>query len=166
MKTLKARVRGVLESQPYRMKGKSGDQSKNTIINFWRMRVSYLGPETLYEVELREPLKSSASKKYTVGLNGLAEFEMFSEPHVAAGDANLWAAPAYLRKPPLLNWAITPRSATRPRSRVWKVKFTPSAVAFRSMHTNPEKKSSKEADWRYCHKLCIGDGRILIEMIG
>ena len=89
MKTLKARVLGVLELQPYRMKGKSGDQSKNTIINFWRMRVSYLGPETLYEVELREPLKSLASKKYTVGLNGLAEFEMFSEPHVAAGDSIL-----------------------------------------------------------------------------
>ena len=86
MKTLKARVLGVLELQPYRVKGKSGDQSKNTIINFWRMRVSYLGPETLYEVELREPLKSLASKKYTVGLNGRAEFEMFSEPHVAAGD--------------------------------------------------------------------------------
>jgi hypothetical protein len=33
------------------------------------------------------------------------------------------------------------------------------------MHTNPEKKSSKE-DWIYCHKLCIGDGRILVEMIG
>ena len=47
------------------------------------MRVSYLGPETLYEVELREPLKCLASRKYTVGLNGLAEFEMFSEPHVA-----------------------------------------------------------------------------------
>jgi hypothetical protein len=44
------------------------------------------GRRTLYEVELREPLKSLASKKYTVGLNGLAEFEMFSEPHVAAGD--------------------------------------------------------------------------------
>jgi hypothetical protein len=51
------------------------------------MRVSYLGPETLYEVELREPLKSFASKKYTVGLNGLVEFEMFCEPHVAAGDS-------------------------------------------------------------------------------
>jgi hypothetical protein len=87
------------------------------------MRVSYLGPETLYEVELREPLKSLASKKYTVGLNGLAEFEMFSEPHVAA------------------------------------------AMTFRSMHTNPEKKSSKEADWRYCHKLCIGDGRILVDRV-
>jgi hypothetical protein len=30
MKTLKARVLGVLELQPYRMKDKSGDQSKNT----------------------------------------------------------------------------------------------------------------------------------------
>jgi hypothetical protein len=69
------------------MRDKSTDQNKNTIINFWRMRVSYLGPETLYEVELREPLKSFASKKYTVGLNGLVEFEMFCEPHVAAGDS-------------------------------------------------------------------------------
>jgi hypothetical protein len=34
----------------------------------------------------RELFKSLASKKYTVGLNGRAEFEMFSEPHVAAGD--------------------------------------------------------------------------------
>ena len=86
MKTLKARVLGTLERQPYRMKDNSGDQSRNTIINFWRMRVSYLGPETLYEVELHEPLKSLASKKYTVGLNGLAEFEMFCAPDVAAGD--------------------------------------------------------------------------------
>jgi hypothetical protein len=38
------------------------------------------------KLKLREPLKSLASKKYTVGSNGLAEFEMFSEPHVAAGD--------------------------------------------------------------------------------
>ena len=51
------------------------------------MAVSYFGPETLYEVELREPLKSLASKKYTVGLNGFAEFEMFFEPDVAAGDS-------------------------------------------------------------------------------
>ena len=32
-------------------------------------------------------LKSFASKKYTVGLNGFVDFEMFSEPHVAAGDS-------------------------------------------------------------------------------
>ena len=76
------------------------------------------------KLKLREPLKSLASKKYTVGLNGLAEFEMFSEPHVAAGD-NI-QIDAY----------------------------------------EPGENSSKEADWRYCHKLCIGDGRILVEMIG
>jgi len=33
--------------------------------------------------------KSFASKKYTVGLNGLVEFEMLVEPHVAAGDSIL-----------------------------------------------------------------------------
>ena len=69
------------------MRDKSDGQNKNTVIKSWRMRVSYLGPETLYEVELREPLKGFASKKYTVGLNGLVEFEMFSDPHVAAGDS-------------------------------------------------------------------------------
>jgi hypothetical protein len=51
------------------------------------MRCSYSGPKTLYECELREPLESFASKKYTVGLNGFVEFEMFSEPHVAIGDS-------------------------------------------------------------------------------
>ena len=55
-------------------------------MEFWQMRVSYLGPQTLYEMELREPLKSSASKKHTVGLNGFVEFEMLFEPNVAAGD--------------------------------------------------------------------------------
>ena len=85
MKTLKAKVLSILKLQPYRMRDKSDDQNKGIAIKFWRMRVSYLGPEALYEVELREPLKSFASKKCTVGLNGLVEFEMFSDPHVAAG---------------------------------------------------------------------------------
>jgi hypothetical protein len=87
MKTLKAKVLSILKLPPYRMRDKSDHQNKDTVIKSWRMRVSYLGPETLYEVELREPLKGFASKKYTVGLNGLVEFEMFSDPHVAAGDS-------------------------------------------------------------------------------
>ena len=66
-------------------------------------------------------IKSLASKKYTVGLNGLAEFEMFSEPHVAAGD-NI-QIDAY----------------------------------------EPGENSSKEADWRYCHKLCIGTDASLLK---
>jgi hypothetical protein len=45
------------------------------------------GPETFCECELREPLENFASTKYTVGLNGIIEFEMLSEPHVAAGDS-------------------------------------------------------------------------------
>jgi hypothetical protein len=87
MKTLKARVLSVLKLRSYRVSNKSDDQSKDALAKIWRMRVSYFGPDTLYEVELREPLKSFASKKCTVGLNGLVEFEMFSEPHVAAGDS-------------------------------------------------------------------------------
>jgi hypothetical protein len=87
MRTLKARVLSVLSLQPFRRGDKSDGQSKDTIIKFWRMRCSYSGPETLYKCELREPLQNFASKKYTVGLNGFVEFEMFSEPHVAAGDS-------------------------------------------------------------------------------
>jgi hypothetical protein len=40
-------------------------------------------------MELGEPLKSFASKKYAVGLNGFVEFEMLSNPPVAAGDSIL-----------------------------------------------------------------------------
>ena len=87
MKTLKARVLSVLSLQPFRRGNKSDGQSKDTIIKFWRMRCSYPGPETFYEFELREPLENFASTKYTVGLNGFVEFEMLSEPHVAAGDS-------------------------------------------------------------------------------
>jgi hypothetical protein len=64
-------------------------QSANSVNQCWRMRVSYDGPETVYEIELREPLRSLASKKQTVGLNGIVEFEMLSNPGVAAGDTIL-----------------------------------------------------------------------------
>jgi hypothetical protein len=86
MQTLEAKVLSVLKLQPYRKSHSSEDQSKEARRNLWRIRVSYPGPETLYEMELQEPLKSLASKKYTVGLNGLVEFEMLSEPNIGAGD--------------------------------------------------------------------------------
>ena len=86
MKTLNAKVLSILKSLPYRTRDKSDDQNKDTFIEFWRMRVSYPEPEAVYEVELRESLKSIASKKYTVGLNGLVEFELLSDPRVSAGD--------------------------------------------------------------------------------
>ena len=86
MKTLNAKVLSIMKSLPHRTRDKSDDQNKDTLIEFWRMRVSYPEPEAVYEVELRESLKSIASKKYTVGLNGLVEFELFSDPRVSAGD--------------------------------------------------------------------------------
>jgi hypothetical protein len=42
--------------------------------------------ERVFEAELRESLKSVAIKKCTVALNGIVEFDMFSQPSVAAGD--------------------------------------------------------------------------------
>ena len=88
MQTLQGRVLSILKLQP-RLSDKSDVQDEDPALKSWRMRVSYHGPQTLYEMELREPLKSLASKKQTVGLNGLVEFEMFSEPQVAAGDSIL-----------------------------------------------------------------------------
>src|ERR1700675_8247 len=88
MQTLKGRVLSILKLQP-RVSDKSDTQHEDPALESWRMRVSYRGPQTLYEMELCEPLKSFASKKYTVGLNGLVEFEMFSNPPVAAGDSIL-----------------------------------------------------------------------------
>ena len=86
MKTLNAKVLSILKSQPHRVRDKSDDQSQDILINSWRMRVSYPEPEAVYEVELSEPLKSFACNKCTVGLNGLVEFELFSNPQIAAGD--------------------------------------------------------------------------------
>jgi hypothetical protein len=71
------------------MRDDPGDPSEDLNIQIWRVRVSYFGPQTLYEIELHEPLASLASKKCTVGLNGLVEFDMVSNPYVAAGESIL-----------------------------------------------------------------------------
>jgi hypothetical protein len=89
MQTLQARVLSILQLQSSRTEKKLDNQSPNAVHKCWRMRVSYDGPETLYEIKLREPLRSIASKKHTVGLNGLVEFEMLSNPEIAAGDSIL-----------------------------------------------------------------------------
>jgi hypothetical protein len=86
MKTLNAKVLSILKSQVHRTRDNSDGQDKDTLIEFWRLRVSYPEPQAVYEVELSEPLKSFASKKCTVGLNGLVEFDLFSDPQVGAGD--------------------------------------------------------------------------------
>jgi hypothetical protein len=92
MQTLEGKILSILRSRPSQTGGESNEQSPDspeTNLKVWRMRVSYSGPQSLYEMELREPLKSSAGEKYTVGLNGFVEFELFSEPQIAAGDA-IW----------------------------------------------------------------------------
>ena len=86
MKIVEARVISVLQLRPHRIGNGSAAQNKDPIPAVWRMCLSYNEPHTVFEVELREPLKSLASKKYTVGLNGMVEFDTFSEPPVAAGD--------------------------------------------------------------------------------
>ncbi len=86
MLTLKARVLSVLQLQPRRAANALDAKDSDTRISVWRLQVSYSGPEIVYEVQLREPLKSLASRQPVIGLNGFAEFNLFSQPHIAAGD--------------------------------------------------------------------------------
>ena len=89
MRTLEAKILSILQLRPSPPGDRLDGQSANRVNQGWRMRVSYDGPETLYEIELREPLRDMASEKYTVGLNGIVEFEMLSNPGIAAGDSIL-----------------------------------------------------------------------------
>jgi hypothetical protein len=89
MRTLEARVLSVLLLHSRPSRGELSGPSEESSTKLWQMRLSYQGPQTVYEIELREPLRSFASKKHTVGLNGSAEFEMLSQPAVAAGDTIL-----------------------------------------------------------------------------
>jgi hypothetical protein len=81
MQTLQGRVLSILKLKPA--------IESHAQVNIWRLRVSYLGPQTLYEMEVREPLRSIVSKKCAIGLNGLVEFEMLAMPDLAAGDSIL-----------------------------------------------------------------------------
>jgi hypothetical protein len=78
MKIVEARA--ISQLRPDRIGNGSAAQNKDPIPAVWRMCLSYNEPHTVFEVELREPLKSLASKKYTVGLNGMVEFDTFSAP--------------------------------------------------------------------------------------
>src|ERR1700675_2512305 len=63
MKTLKARILSVLSLQPFRREDRSHDQSKDTIIKFWRMRCSYPVPEMLYFATPLRCLECQISRK-------------------------------------------------------------------------------------------------------
>jgi hypothetical protein len=77
-----AKVLSILKLQPHGMTNGSSAE----IADVWRMCLSYPRPNTVFQVELREPLKSIASEKYSIGMNGLVEFDLFSAPPAAAGD--------------------------------------------------------------------------------
>ena len=89
MRILQAKILSILQLRASRQGGHLDGESPSPVNRGWRLRVSYDGPETLYEMELREPLRSLASKRHTVGLNGIVEFEMLSNPGIAAGDSIL-----------------------------------------------------------------------------
>jgi len=86
MQTFKAKILSILELQPNRSKNHPNGQNEESGRKVWQLRVSYQGPQSPFEMELRDPLKSFASKRHTVGLNGFVEFEMLSNPEVSAGD--------------------------------------------------------------------------------
>jgi hypothetical protein len=61
MTIFEARVLSVLKLQPYRIRNGSAAQNEDTTPAVWRMRLSYPKPNTVFEVELREPLRDSSA---------------------------------------------------------------------------------------------------------
>lgn len=86
MKTFEAKVTKVVKLPTYRIKGKPGHRRKDLILTLWRMSVSYLAKDEVYEIELQEPLKQFSCTEYSVGTTGLAEFDLSVTPPVNVGD--------------------------------------------------------------------------------
>jgi hypothetical protein len=86
MKSFEAKVSGVVKLPPYRIKAKPGDRSDDIFLTLWRMSVSYLAKDEVYEIELREPLRQFACTEYSIGTSGFAEFDLFASPPVNVGD--------------------------------------------------------------------------------
>jgi hypothetical protein len=86
MKSFEVKVTSVVKLPTYRIKVKPRDRSKDIILTLWRMSVSYLAKEEIYEFRLQEPLKQLASTEYSIGRNGLAEFDLSANPPVSIGD--------------------------------------------------------------------------------
>jgi hypothetical protein len=86
MKTFEVKVTAVVKLPKYRIKVKQGDRHKDIIVTLWRLTVSYLAKEEVYEMELQEPLRKLACTEYSIGIRGLAEFDLSANPPVKAGD--------------------------------------------------------------------------------
>jgi hypothetical protein len=56
-------------------------------VSILQLRVTlFLAKDEIYELELQEPLKQLAITKYSMGKNGLAEFDLSANPPVNIGD--------------------------------------------------------------------------------
>ena len=85
MKTLDAIVLSSIQFFNYKIADRYSPQNAGTMTTLWRLRIAYAAPGTVYEVELHEPLKRICAKRYTIGMNGLSELEMLSDPGISAG---------------------------------------------------------------------------------
>jgi hypothetical protein len=86
MKSFEVKVTSVVKLPTYRIKVNPRSKGKDIILILWRMSVSYLAKEQIYEFELQEPLKQLACTEYSMGINGLAEFDLSARPPVNIGD--------------------------------------------------------------------------------
>jgi hypothetical protein len=86
MKTFEAKIIGIVKLPTYRIKGKPGQRGKELVLTLWRLTISYLAKDEVYEIELPEPLKKFSCTDYSLGTTGLADFDLFVTPPVNVGD--------------------------------------------------------------------------------
>jgi hypothetical protein len=86
MKSFEAKVTGIVKLPRYRIKARLGDKRQEIVVTLWRMSVSYLANDEVYEIELRKPLKQLACTEYSIGSIGFAEFDLSESPPVKIGD--------------------------------------------------------------------------------
>jgi hypothetical protein len=86
MKTFEAKVISIVKLPTYRIKVDPGDQRIDIILTLWRLSVSYLAKEEIFEIELQDPLRKHACTEYAIGTTGLAEFDLSAAPPVRIGD--------------------------------------------------------------------------------
>jgi hypothetical protein len=86
MKSFEVKVTSIVKLPTYRIRVKERGRDKDIILTLWRMAVTYLAKEEVYELELQESLKQLACTEYSIGVNGLAEFDLSAQPPVNIGD--------------------------------------------------------------------------------
>ena len=67
MKSFEVKVTSIVKLPTYRIRVKERGRDKDIILTLWRMAVTYLAKEQVYELELQEPLKQLACTEYSIG---------------------------------------------------------------------------------------------------